>query len=105
MELPCFRTPGFGGPIPPLSSVMAHQSGAFVFFGRTTFAVTRRAVPDGENPFSGQPEVVHNYFQQLVAARPLAFRSERFPLLFYQRGTSRSEGWWAAVILQIVRAV
>jgi hypothetical protein len=80
-----FEGATFGGPIPPLSSVMGRSVRGFCLLRSTTFPVTRRAVPDGENHFSGQAEVVHSYLQQLVAARPLAFRSERFPFLFYKR--------------------
>ena len=72
-------------PIPPLSLVMGRSVRGFCLLRSATFAVTRCAVPDGQNHFSGQAEVIHSYLQQFVATRPLAFRSERFPLLFNQR--------------------
>lgn len=58
---------------------------SFCFLRPPAFAVAGRAVPDVENHLSRQAEVVHGRPQQHVAARPFAFCSERFPLLFNQR--------------------
>ena len=80
-----FRGATFGGLLCLCRLAMGLSVLGFCFLRSTTFVVTGLAVPDGENHFSGQAEVVHSRHQQHVAACLLAVRSEFFPLLFNQR--------------------
>src|SRR4029450_652244 len=85
MELPRFSVPRWEPYSASVICLWALECSVFAFLWSTTFAVAWRAVPDGEDHFPGQAKVVHSRPQQHIPTCLLAFRSERFPLLFNQR--------------------
>ena len=82
MELPCSGFATFEG----FFCLAVSLSILGLRFRRsTTFAVAGRTIPDGEDHFSRQAEVLHCHAQQDVAASLHALRPEFLPLLFNQR--------------------
>jgi hypothetical protein len=80
-----FQAATFGGLFRLCLLAMGRSVLSSCLLRSTTFAVTGCAVPNVENHFPGQAEVVHCRPQQHVTASPLAFCSERLALLFNQR--------------------
>ena len=68
-----FQGAMFRGPIPPLSSVMGDQSGAFVFFGRPPLRSRAALFQMARTTFRGKPKWSMATFSS--SSRPTLLRS------------------------------
>lgn len=85
MELPRFRAPCLETYSACVVQLRALSVLNLCFRRSTTFAIARRTIPDSQNYFSRQAEVLHSYAKQHITARLSTFRSEFLLLLFNER--------------------